>query len=158
MAFIDNSFDDTQFQPLEDAEIAKGGIPVLFEIDGIWMELFPHKYYITARAVRISENPNGMETPAWTERLKFNHKFCMIVAETNYARDNALEQDFFKNHLDKTLKRRQILGYVTSCTDKKADPKDAEPTAKKRSFTESNSRYDTKGYFNVKYLRCPRAS
>ena len=156
MAFIDNSFDDTQFQPLENAEIAKGGIPVLFEIDGIWMELYPNKYYITARAIRVSENPDGKETPEWTKRLKFNHKFCMIIAETNYDRGNALEQDFFKNQLDKTLKRRQILGYVTSCVDRKEN-KD-EPTAKKQKFTEMNSRYDIKGYFNVKYLRCPRAS
>jgi len=59
--------------------------------------------------------------------------------------------------LDKTLKRRQILGFVTSCTDKKAD-KEAEPTAKKQKITEMNSRYDIKGYFNVKYVRCPRAS
>jgi hypothetical protein len=158
MAFIDNSFDDSKFQALENAEIAKGAVPVLVEIDGIWMELFPNKYYITARAIRISENPDGKPAPEWTKRLKFNHKFCMIAAETNYDRQNAHEQEYFKEHLDKTLKRRQVLAYISSCTDRKVD-RDAEPSAKKQKMTtDMNSRYDIKGYFNVKFLRCPRAS
>lgn len=161
MDTIDKSFDETFFQTLEDAEIEKGAVPVLIEIDSIYQETVPNKYFITARAMRISQNPNGQPLPDWTKRLKFNHKFCLITAESNYDRSNAVEQEFYKNILDKTLKRRQVLTFVTACNDKKSDREVDGPPAKKQKRTETpelKSKYEVKGYFNFKYCRCPKAS
>ena len=161
MAFIDKSFDESLFQEFEDIEIEKGAVPVLIEIDSIYQETVPNKYFITARSIRISQNPSGHPLPEWTKRLKYNQKFCLITSESNYDRNIAAEQEFFKNHLDKTLKRRQVLALVTSCNDKKADRENEEPPAKKQKradLPEIKSKYEIKGYFNFKYCRCPRAS
>lgn len=170
---IDKSFDEDRFAELEQAEIEKGAVPVLIEVDNCYTEFHPSKYFICARTIRINTPPNGSEMPAWVSRLKYDNKFCLFTSETSYDRANSLEQDFFKNHLDKTIKRRQMVAFITHVVDKKSDLKndqtdtvdrkrkhsDETNTAisKKRKSDLEYNKYDSRGYYHFKFARCPRA-
>jgi hypothetical protein len=152
---IDKSFEDDHFTPLENAEVEKGAVPILVEIDNAYLEYHPAKYFICARTQRINEPPNGAPLPKWVEQLKFDKPFCLFTAEQNYDKSNQLEMEFFRK-IDNTLKKRQLLVFVTHVNTKKND---TVPPAAKKSKTEPEyqSKYHTKGYFVFKFARCPRA-
>ena len=154
---IDKSFfEDDHFSSLEKAEIEKGAVPVLVEIDNAYLEYHPSKYFICARTQRINEPPNGAPIPEWVKRLQFDKKFCLFTSEQNFDKGNKLEMEFFRQ-IDSTIKRRQLLVFITHVNDKKSDTV-APPAAKvAKMLPEYQSKYDTKGYFVFKFARCPRA-
>ena len=152
MDHFDKSFfeDVDKFRALEEEAIASGAVPILIECDDSYNKFHPGQSYIAARPKSILAPPNGSKPSDEFKRLKMNKTFCVLNTEDMYDKNNALELEYYREHLPKLVRMRQLLAYVQP-------PRDRKTPAKKPRYDKEYSRYEVQGLFPCKFFRCPKA-